>query len=304
MKKWIALGLAGCLFVGCGHAGDESATVATSARETAGEVVRWTAIPDADSDKLKLKYDPVSRYLEEKTGMKFEYVPAADYTASVEMFENGDVQMAWFGGLTGVQARSAVPGARAIVQGVEDPAYRSYFIAHASTGLEPSDEFPAEIAELAFTFGSPSSTSGRLMPEFFIREKTGQGPDEFFAQRFAFSGKHDLTARQVAEGTRIKAGVLSYLTYEKMVEDGDIDPAVCKVIWETPPYADYNFTAHPSLDDVHGVGTIDRIQRTLVEMDDSALLAAFMRSRLIEASNEDFRRIEDVARALQMDRRS
>jgi phosphonate transport system substrate-binding protein len=212
--------------------------------------------------------------------------------------------MAWFGGLTGVQARSAVPSARAIVQGVEDPAYRSYFIAHASTGLERSDEFPLEIAELPFTFGSPSSTSGRLMPEFFIREQTGQGPDEFFAQKFAFSGKHDLTARQVAEGTRIKAGVLSYLTYEKMVEEGEIDPAVCRVIWETPPYADYNFTAHPTLDEEHGAGTIDRIQRTLVEMDDAALLGAFMRSKLIEASNEDFRRIEDVARALEMDRRS
>jgi len=304
MRKCIALGLAGLLFMGCGLTRDESATEGARTGESAGGVVRWTAIPDADSDKLKLKYDPVSRYLEETTGMKFEYVPAADYTASVEMFENGDVQLAWFGGLTGVQARSAVPGARAIVQGVEDPAYRSYFIAHASTGLEPSDEFPAGIAELPFTFGSPSSTSGRLMPEFFIREETGLGPDEFFAQKFAFSGKHDLTARQVAEGTRIKAGVLSYLTYEKMVEDGELDPAVCRVIWKTPPYADYNFTAHPTLDEMHGAGTIDRIQRALLEMEDAPLLGAFMRSKLIEASNEDFGRIEDVARALQMDRRS
>ena len=48
-----------------------------------------------------------------------------------------------------------------IAQGEADPRYYSYFIAHESTGLQRSDEFPLAIKDLTFTFGSESSTSGR-----------------------------------------------------------------------------------------------------------------------------------------------
>jgi len=291
MRKLFALALALAFVAACGG-GDDGGEAAPA--------IVWTAIPDHDSDKLQLKYDPVSKYLEEKTGLEFEYKPATDYPASVSMFKNGDVQLAWFGGLTGVQSHAAVPGARAIVQGEEDPKYKSYFIAHASTGIEKSDEFPMAIADVPFTFGSQSSTSGCLMPQYFIRQNTGKSPDDFFRQGFAFSGKHDLTARQVAEGTKIKAGVLSFTTYDKMVKDGGIDPEVCRVIWVTPEYADYNFTAHPDIDAIHGAGTIDRIQKALLEMDDPKLLGAFHRKKLIEAKNEDFAAIVEVAKQLGM----
>jgi phosphonate transport system substrate-binding protein len=277
-----------------------SITCVTAHAQEATKPLKFTAIPDHDATELKQKYDPVARYLSDRLGIHVEYVPAVDYQASVEMFKNGDVQLAWFGGLTGVQARRAVPGARAIVQGIEDPKYYSYFIANASTGLERSDDFPLEIASLPFTFGSESSTSGRLMPEYFIREHTGKSPAEFFEKPYGFSGSHPKTAELVADGTTIKAGVLNYKTYDTMVADGKIDPRTCRIIWQTPPYADYNFTAHPDIDSTFGAGTIDRIQKVLVDMTDPRLLAAFQRADLIEASNEEFAGIEAVAAQLGM----
>ncbi len=267
---------------------------------TAGNVLRFTAIPDHNATELKQKYDPVARYLSGKLGVPVEYVPAADYQASVEMFKNGDVQLAWFGGLTGVQARHAVPGARAIAQGAEDPQYYSYFIAHASTGLQRSERFPTALAKFPFTFGSESSTSGRLMPEYFIRKETGKTPSEFFEHPYGFSGSHTKTAELVRDGTRVKAGALNYRTYEEMAADGRIDPETVRIVWKTPPYPDYNFTAHPKLETMFGAGFIDRLQQALLEMTDPELLAAFQRSRFIEARNEDFERIAEVARELGM----
>lgn len=264
------------------------------------QVLRFTAIPDQNATELKQKYDPVAAYLSRKLGIAVEYVPAADYQASVAMFKNGDVLLAWFGGLTGVQARAAVPGAHAIVQGAEDREYYSYFIAHVSTGLEPSPEFPEEIATFPFVFGSESSTSGRLMPEYFIRKHTGKSPKEFFAQPFGFSGSHPKTAELVAAGNRVKVGVINYKTYDTMVAEGAIDPHVCRVIWRTPHYADYNFTAHPNIDRLFGEGTIARMTQALVAMDDPGLLAAFQRSSLIRADDEDFSEIVAVARSLAM----
>ncbi len=259
----------------------------------------YTAIPDQNSTELVEKFAPLTSHLSETLGVTVRYVPARDYQASVEMFRNGDVHLAWFGGLTGVQARAAVAGSRAIAQGAADPEYYSYFIAHASTGLTRTGDFPAAIADLPFTFGSESSTSGRLMPEFFIRENTGKGPAEFFSQPVGYSGSHDKTVELVETG-RFRAGVVNYKVYERRVAEGDTDPEAVRVVWKTPYYADYNWTAHPMLDERFGEGFVDRLQAALVGIEDEALLSALPRKRLIPARNEEFEGIRAVAVELGM----
>jgi phosphonate transport system substrate-binding protein len=262
-------------------------------------VLTFTAIPDQNTTELQEKLQPLADHLGRQLGVPVEYLPVRDYQASVELFRNGDVLLAWFGGLTGVQARQAVPGARAIAQGEEDPRYFSYFIAHRDTGLEPSEEFPSAIAGLRFTFGSESSTSGRLMPEHFIRQNTGVSPEELFGGPVGFSGSHDKTAELVESG-QYQAGVLNFKVYDRRVAEGLTDPEVARVIWTTPTYADYNWTAHPLLEETFGEGFTARLQKTLVSIDDPALLSALPRTRLIEASNEDFESIRQVALELGM----
>lgn len=260
-------------------------------------VLKFSAIPDQNKTELKEKFDAIARHLADKLQVEVEYVPSSDYKASVETFRSGDVQLAWFGGLTGVQARHAVSGARAIAQGKSDPNFKSYFIAHKSTDLKRSDEFPTGLADCTFTFGSESSTSGRLMPEYFIRQNTEKAPADFFAARPIYSGSHDKTIELVESGS-LQSGVVNFLVYDKRVADGKTNADDCRIIWVTPEYADYNFTAHPKLNEMFGEGFIDRLQQTLIEMDDPALLAAFPREALIEAKNEDFIGIEKVAREL------
>ena len=267
--------------------------------EGSAQILRYTAIPDQNSTELSEKFAPLSAYLSRALGVEVRYVPARDYQACVEMFRNRDAQLAWFGGLTGVQARAAVPGARAIAQGQADPTYYSYFIAHRDTGLERGEEFPLRIADLSFTFGSESSTSGRLMPEFFIRENTGKSPADFFGKPDNFSGSHDKTVELVESG-QFQAGAVNYKVYERRVAEGKTDPDVVRVIWQTPPYADYNWTAHPALDELFGAGFTDRLQAALVAIDDPTLLAALPRDRLIPARNAEFESIARVARDLGM----
>lgn len=266
-------------------------------RQASSAILRFSAIPDQNSTELQEKFDQLAGYLEEKLGVEVKYVPSSDYKASVEMFKNGDIQLAWFGGLTGVQARAAVEGAEAIAQGKEDPAYLSYFIAHKDAGIEVSDSFPAAIGEKSFTFGSESSTSGRLMPVYFIRKETGKTVQEFFKKTPGFSGSHDKTAKLVESG-QVEAGVLSYKTFDKLVASGEVDPELVKIIWKTPPYADYNFTAHPLLEEMFGKGFTMKLQDALVALKDPELLAAFPREALISAKSADFDGIVKVASEL------
>jgi len=215
------------------------------------------------------------------------------------MFVNGDVGLAWFGGLTGVQARNRVPGARAIAQGGVDPQYYSYFVAHRDSGLTRSEAFPQTIAKLSFTFGSESSTSGRLMPEYFIRQHTGKPPEEFFERPVGFSGSHDRTVELVASG-QYQVGVVNYKVFDQRVAEGKTDPNVVRVIWQTPTYADYNWSVRPDLDDTFGAGFTDRLQNALLNIQDPTLLEALPRDRLVAATNEEFEGIREIAQQLDM----
>lgn len=293
------LGLILCFAFLAGCGGGEPSPTPEGVELVPQETLRFTAIPDQNTTELAEKFQLFAAHLSQELGHPVEYVPAHDYQASVEMFKNGDVHLAWFGGLTGVQARHAVEGARAIAQGAADPTYKSYFIAHQETGLERSEEFPGAIADLKFTFGSESSTSGRLMPEYFITQNTGKSPLDFFAHTPGFSGSHDRTVELVESG-QVQAGAVNYKVYDRRVAEGKTDPQVCRIIWQTPPYADYNWTAHPDLETIFGVGSTDRLQQVLVAIDDPQLLAALPRERLIPATNDQFDGIRDVALELGM----
>lgn len=274
------------------------AVLAACSRSAAPEPIRYTAIPDRNATELVEKYRVVSDYLAARLGVPFEYVPTTDYGAAYEMFRAGDVQLAWFGGLTGVQAVAAVPGARMIAQGKVDPEFKSYFVVHQSVPIERAEEFPLALAGLRFTFGDHMSTSGRLMPEHFIRLHTGRSPEDFFGMPNAYSGAHDATAKLVEAGT-FQAGALNYKTYDQMVAQGKLDPAKCRVVWVTPPYPDYNWTAHPALDERYGAGFVDRLQQALVGASEPAVLEALQRPEgLIPARNEDYAPIRALAEGL------
>src|SRR5713226_6508722 len=143
----------------------------------------FTAIPDQDETRLVERFTKVADYLQRQLAVPVKYLPVKSYPAAVTAFINDQVQLAWFGGFTGVQARRAVDGSEAIAQGAEDVNFKSLVIANAKTGLRPSREFPRDIAGKSFTFGSRASTSGRVMPEYFIRQAfPGMTPEQVFTR--------------------------------------------------------------------------------------------------------------------------
>jgi phosphonate transport system substrate-binding protein len=254
----------------------------------------FTAIPDEDETRLVERFTQYAKYFEAKLGVPVKYLPVKSYPAAVTAFINNQVQFAWFGGLTGVQARLAVPGSRAIAQGAEDLEFKSYIIAHASTGLKPSKEFPRGVEGKTFTFGSRASTSGRLFPEHFIREATGKNPDKVFS-RVGYSGDHSRTIQLVQSGA-YQVGVLNHLVWDQEVKSGKVDTKVVSVIWETPTYPDYHWVARGDIDKTFGSGFTDRIQATILGVDDPKLLAIFDRKKFIPAKNDDYKVIEEVGK--------
>ncbi|MGM0450922.1 MAG: putative selenate ABC transporter substrate-binding protein [Pseudomonadota bacterium] len=268
----------------------------TAAPVMAEPTLYFTAIPDEDETKLEERFTKIGDYLEDELDVEVEYVPVKSYAASVTTFRNDQVQLAWFGGLSGVRARERVPGSEALAQGAEDTDFRSYIIANTSTGIEKSDDaIPEEVQGKTFTFGSRGSTSGRLMPEYHIREHFDAAPDEVF-DRVGYSGNHTRTIAMVESGS-YQLGAVNYTVWDKMVEDGEVDTDEVRVIWETPDYPNYQWSIRGDVDERFGEGFKERVREALLNMDDPELLESFPRSAFIPASNDDYEPIRKVGKA-------
>jgi len=256
----------------------------------------FSAIPDQDETRLKERFSAISDYLSKKLDIPVKYIPVKSYAAVVTAFRNNQVQLAWFGGLSGVQARLKVEGSKAIAQGVEDTTFRTYIIANHSTGLKTSDDFPKGIAGKTFTFGSKGSTSGRLMPQFYIEEAMKDKVDKVF-KRVGFSGNHSKTISLVQTGA-YEIGAVNFKVWDKELKEGKIDTKKVSIIWTTPTYPDYQWTIRGDADKTWGEGFTAKVKAALLDLKDADLLSRFPRSGFIEAKNADYKPILDTAKSI------
>lgn len=260
------------------------------------EPLVFTAIPDEDASRLAQRFGAVADYLSERLGVEVRYIPVKSYAAAITAFRNNQVQLAWFGGLSGVQARRLVPGSEALAQGYEDQFFKSYFIAHESAGIEPAETLSDAMKGKTFTFGSKGSTSGRLMPEFYLRQQFGAAPQDIFS-RVGFSGDHSRTIAQVQAGA-YQIGAVNFAVWESELAQGRIDQSKVRVIWTTPTYPDYQWTVRGDVDARHGDGFSQKLRQALLDMKDPQLLASFARQGFVPAGNDDYAPIEETARAI------
>ena len=268
------------------------------------ETLVFTAIPDQDESRLRARFSTVASYLQERLGVDVRYLPVKSYGAAVTAFKNDQVQLAWFGGLSGVRARSRVPGSSAIAQGYEDQFFTSYFIVNRqqvsfatsadiiSTSMTSLDGLKG----LTFSFGSKGSTSGRLMPEFYIRKHFSSAPNDVF-RRVGFSGDHSRTIALVESGA-FQAGAVNYKVWEKTVAQGSVDTEKVAVVWKTPAYPDYQWTIRGGADQRFGKGFTTKVTRALLDMTEPALLNAFPRKSFVPAHNDDYEPIVKVAKSI------
>ena len=203
--------------------------------------LRVSAIPDEAPTEMIRKFGPLTAYLEKELGMAVKFIPLVNYAATVEALAAGKVDLVWYGGFTHVQARIRTHGgAIPLVMRRRDLAFKSKFITAAGSGIKSLKDLRGK----TFAFGSVSSTSGHLMPRFFLK-RAGIVPEKHFA-KFSFSGAHDATAKWVEAG-KVQAGALNEAVWEKLVKSGKVDPKKVRVFYTTPGYVDYNWTARASL---------------------------------------------------------
>ena len=258
----------------------------------------FTAIPDQDETNLSLRFSKFASYLSQQLDIEVKFIAVKSYQASISAFRNKEVQLAWFGGLSGVRARLLVPNAKAIAQGFEDTKFRSYLIANTNTNLDFSPTFPKNIKGKTFLFGAKGSTSGRLMPEYYIRAYLKKKPQEIFT-KVGFSNNHNKTIELVQSGA-YDLGAVNFKVWEKEVKAGNIDTSKVKIIWKTPTYLDYHFTMQGDLDERYYKGFSEKLTNAILNLKDKNILDAFPRSKFIKANNSGYTHILNLARKIDL----
>lgn len=263
----------------------------TSTAALAAEPLRVSAIPDESPTELQRKFAPLGAYLEKATGRPVKFVPVTDYAATVEGLAAGKLDLVWYGGFTFVQARRRTGNAIPLVQREEDARFHTRFIVPAGSKAKTLEDLKGG----TFAFGSVSSTSGHLMPRYFLLEK-GIDPDKDFS-KVSYSGAHDVTARWVEAG-KVDAGAINESVLQKLFDEKKVDAAKVRVLWTTPDYYDYNWTVRGDLDK----DTVARLKAAFLALDPKvpahkAILDLQRATRFIETKPENYAGIEKAARS-------
>jgi phosphonate transport system substrate-binding protein len=255
-------------------------------------VLRVSAIPDEAPTELQRKFKPLGEYLQRELGMPVQFTPVTDYAAVVEGLANDKIDLAWLGGFTYVQAKLRTHGgAVPLVQRAEDEQFTSKFIVPAASPIKTL----ADLKGHTFVFGSPSSTSGHLMPRYTLM-KAGIDPDKDF-KAVAFSGAHDATVAFVASG-RAEAGALNASVWQKLVDEHNPNAEKVRVIATTPPFFDYNWTVRPGLDPA----LTQKIKAAFLKLDpskpeDREILQLQRASKFVPTQSSNYDGIEAAARS-------
>jgi phosphonate transport system substrate-binding protein len=261
-----------------------------------------SAIPDQDPEKLGRGYTLLTDYLSKELGVSVQYKPVTDYAAVVTAFKVGDVDMVWFGGLTGVQARLQVEGAEAILQRDIDAKFTTYFIANTASNISPFNDLSglSALKGKTLTFGSDSSTSGRLMPQYFLKQANVTLSD--LKGEVGFSGSHDKTIKLVEAGT-YEVGALNSQVWESRVKKNEVDLGKVQVIYQTPPYFDYHWVIRPTVRKEYGDAFVEKIKAAFKKLDKNddnhkAIMEFFGAQTFIDTKNENYAAIESVGREI------
>jgi phosphonate transport system substrate-binding protein len=259
------------------------------ARAQGQKELRISAIPDENPQELLRIYQPFADYLTKETGLPVKFTPVVDYPATVEGLAAGKLDMVWYGGLTSVQAARMAKGAKRIAMRKEDTEFKSQFITRKDTGIRDLKDLKGK----TFSFGNVASTSGHLMPRYYL-VKAGINPEKDFS-KFSFSGAHDATAAWVEAG-RVDAGALNFLVWDKLVANKKVDTEKVVVFYTTPPFVDYVWMVRGGLDNA----LVEKISKALLKLDfnkpeDKKLLDLHRTKGYIPAKDEQWKSVEAAA---------
>jgi phosphonate transport system substrate-binding protein len=274
------------------------AAVAVSAAPPSAPPLRVTAIPEARDDFQKNEA-VFTAWLGHETGVHVVLRLASSYEEAVQLLVSKEADLGWLGGVTTVQVMTKTAGrVHPLVIREKDREFKSYVIAASSLGAGSLKALRGK----RFTFGSPLSTSGHVMPRFFLLQQ-GLVPEKLFGS-VTYSGDHKKTVLAIASGQQ-DCGAVNYKVFDQMVADRQVDPAKVEVVWTSPTFVDQAWVAARDVDARLAPAMLQRIKAAFLALDasrpgDRRVLQILKTDRYVEAKAEWWRGVAAALSAVKL----
>jgi phosphonate transport system substrate-binding protein len=253
-------------------------------------LLKVALLPDENASTVVKNNQGLKRYLESSLGKQIELVVTTDYSSMIEAMRHERLDMAYFGPLSYVLARSKSNiEAFAALKKKGTTTYQAVIIANTGAGINSL----ADINGKDVAFGDPASTSSHLIPKSMLKEKGLEAKKNYQEH---FLGSHDAVAIAVQNG-KAQAGGLSKPIFESLVERKIIDLAKVKVVAESKPYPEYPWSMRSNL----SPGLKENIRKAFLNLNDKAVLAPFKADGFGPVTDKDYDVIRDLAHILNLD---
>ena len=278
-------------------------SVLGSSIKAKNNILKIGAIPDQNQEILDRRFNLLSKELSKQLDVEVKYVPVINYVGAVSGFRTKNLDLVWFGGLSGVQARLQTPNSIVIAQRNIDKEFKSVFIVNKKLNLTPTKELSdlKNLRNLRFTFGSENSTSGRLMPEYFLNI-AGVKTSEFKGDKPGYSGSHDATIALVNSGA-FDAGALNKQIWKENLKNNPKRTKNVEVFFVTPSYVDYHWLSQGDLDEKFYKGFTKKMKEAILNLNENnpnhkIILEMFNAKKFINSDAKQYKNIEEIGRKL------
>ena len=255
------------------------------------DTLKVALLPDESASTIIQNNQGLKTYLEQGLGKRIELVVTTDYSSMIEAMRFKRIDLAYFGPLSYVLAKSRSPEIEpfaALVSGGQ-PTYTSYLIANVAAGIAR----PEDVKGKTVGFGDTASTSSHLIPRALLKNAGLEAGKDYSFQHL---GTHDAVARAVQAG-HVQAGGLSKPIFTSLVATKSIDPAKVHVVAESRPIPNYPWTVRGDL----APGLKEKIKTTFLEIKDPAILKPFKAEAFSPITDADYDVLRETAKLLNID---
>src|SRR5450830_1283212 len=195
--------------------------------------INFGIISTESCQNLKSDWQPILKSMAKKTGMKVNAFFASDYAGIIEGMRFNKVQVAWFGNKSAMEAVDRA-GGEVFAQMVNldgSKGYYSHLIVHKDSPLKSLEDMLKQGKNLSFGNGDPNSTSGFLVPSYYVFAQNKIDPKTFF--KLVRGANHETNALAVAN-KQVDVATNNSETLDKIKDKLPEKFNDIRVIWTSP----------------------------------------------------------------------
>jgi phosphonate transport system substrate-binding protein len=185
------------------------------------------------SQNLKTVWQPFLADMEKGIGMKVNAFFATDYAGVIEAMRFNKVQVAWYGNKSAMEAVDRADGDIFVQSTDKDgkPGYWSLIIVNKDSEIKTLDDLLKNGGKYTFGNGDPNSTSGFLVPSYYVFAKNNVDPKKLFKRMV--SANHETNALAVAS-KQVDAATNNTESMDRLETTAPEKAKEIRVIWKSP----------------------------------------------------------------------